>query len=48
MLKMKLADLENLYKARHEFFSQAHLSLSSEEINLIDGLETLVHNLSSR
>jgi shikimate kinase len=48
LLKMKLAELENLYKARHEYFSQAHLSLTSEEINLIDGLETLVHNLTSR
>jgi hypothetical protein len=48
MLKMNLTELENLYKTRHEFFSQAHLTLSPQEIKLIDGLETLVHNLTSR
>lgn len=48
MLKLNKAEIESLYQKRYEIFSQAHLSLSIEEIKLIDGLETLVHNLSCR
>ena len=48
MLKLNKAEIESLYQKRHEIFSQAHLSLSFEEIKLIEGLETLVHNLSCR
>ena len=48
LLKMNQIQLAATYKTRHEIFSQAHISLEPEEIKSIDGLETLVHNLSSR
>jgi shikimate kinase len=47
LLKMNLTELESIYNSRCEIFSLADLTLSSDDIKSIDGLETLVHNLSS-
>ncbi len=48
LLKKTKKELHNIYETRLKLYIQSHLVLTEDEIKEIDGLESLVHNLSSR